>query len=75
MTGSSRLVSFTVNDGRFNSTPVFACIELEGVPDAPILTLDRDGAMDATVNYTEGQEEPLLLVPDLQISGKNYVRT
>ena len=70
ITGSSRLVSFIVNDGRFNSTPVFACVELVGVPDAPTLSLARDGAMDVTVNYTEGQTEPLLLVQDLQISGK-----
>lgn len=64
-------MSFIVNDGKFNSTPVFACIELQGVPDAPTLTLAIDGAVDVTVNYTEGQVEPLPLVQDLQISGKN----
>ena len=66
-------MSFTVNDGLLDSDPALACISLEGVNDPPVLTLGPDGTFDVMVNYTEGQPEPLILAPDLQITGQLLV--
>ena len=64
-------MSFVINDGAFNSTPVFACVELFDVNDAPILTLGPNSTFDVMVMYTERQAEPLFLAPDLGIEGKH----
>ena len=66
---SDRIVSFIVNDGAFNSTPVSACVRLTNVNDVPALTLGSNGTVDVVVMYTEGQTEPLFLAPDLEIEG------
>ena len=62
-------MTFTVNDGAFNSTSVFACVQLANVNDAPTLTLGPNGTVDVLVMFTEGQTEPLFLAPDLEIEG------
>ncbi len=69
-TGSSRRVAFTVSDGQFNSTPAYACVQLVGQNDKPVLTLGPNGTIDVMLMYTEGQQEPLYLARDLQIEGK-----
>ena len=69
-TGDSRLVSFTVNDGLFDSAPALACVNVEAVNDPPVLTLGPDGVVDVMLNYTEDQLEPLILAPDLLITGQ-----
>lgn len=66
-------MSFTVNDGLFDSDPALACVALEEVNDAPVLTLGPDGMFDVMANYTEGQPEPLILAPDLEITGQPLV--
>lgn len=69
-TGSSRRVSFTVNDGLFNSTPAYACVQLIEQNDQPVLTLGPNGTVDVMLTYTEGQSEPLYLARDLNIEGE-----
>ena len=69
-TGDARVVKFVVNDGIFNSTPATACIQLEDVNDAPLLTLGANSSVDTMLMYTEGQPDPLILAPLLEISGK-----
>ena len=74
VTNSDRRVSFVINDGAFNSTPVSACIRLTNINDVPILTLGPNSTVDVVVMYTEGQAEPLFLAPDLEIEGINTLR-
>ena len=69
VTNSDRQVSFIVNDGAFNSTPVTACVQLLNINDAPSLTLGPNGTVDVVVMYTEGQTDPLFLAPELEIEG------
>ena len=70
VTNSDRQISFVVNDGAFNSTTVTACVQLLNINDAPSLTLGPNGTVDVVVMYTEGQTDPLFLVPQLEIEGK-----
>lgn len=63
-------MTFIINDGAFNSTPATACVQLSNVNDAPILTLGPNSTVDVQVMFTEGQTEPLFLVPDLEIEGR-----
>lgn len=72
-TNSDRQVTFIVNDGAFNSTSATSCVQLSNVNDAPVLTLGPNGTVDVQVMFTEGQTEPLFLVPDLEIEGKTVV--
>ena len=64
-------MSFTVNDGVFNSSRVFACIRLIDSNDAPMLFAGANGTVDTMVMYREGQQDSLPLAPELQIRGTN----
>ena len=63
-----RQISFTLNDGAFNSTPVFACLRLDNVNDPPTLSLGANDSIDVMLMYLEGQSEPLFLATELLIS-------
>ena len=66
--GMTRVISFQVNDGLFNSAPVFAYVRLEETNDPPVLRLN--GSMsDVDLMYAEGQPEPLLLAANANITG------
>ena len=69
VSNDERQVSFIVNDGFHNSTAAIACIRLVDANDSPALTLGEEGAVDVMILYSEGQVEPLLLTPDLAITG------
>lgn len=69
ITNDERLVSFVVNDGAFNSTPTFACIRLVDFNDLPELFTGPNSTVDTMVMYREGQTEPLLIAPQLDIRG------
>ena len=66
--------TFTVNDGKFTSSPVLACVQLFEVNDPPVLTLGAaEGSVDIMLMYNEGQTDELLLAEHLQIFGKLLV--
>ena len=64
-----RTISFIVNDGSFNSTPTQACIRLVDANDLPELFTGSNSTVDTMVMYTEGQLQPLVLAPQLEIRG------
>lgn len=68
-----RQVSFIVNDGIFNSSTAIACIQLVDANDDPLLTLGTDASVDVMLLYSEGQMDPLVLAPELQIIGDHIV--
>ena len=63
----TRTVSFTVNDGVFNSTAAVTSIIIVAMNDPPIVMLEQSNA-NTLVTYLEGQK-PLLLAPQLNING------
>ena len=63
-------MSFIVNDGAFNSTPTFACIRLVDSNDLPQLFTGPNDTVETMVMYMEGQAEPLLIAPQLDIRGE-----
>ena len=65
---ATRVISFHVNDGIFNSTPVFAYVSLLEINDAPVLRLNGS-VSDVDLIYTEGQSQPLLLATNATITG------
>ena len=65
---ATRIISFHVNDGIFNSTPVFAYVSLLEMNDAPVLRLNGS-VSDVDLIYTEGQSQPLLLAINATITG------
>ena len=65
---TTRVISFHVNDGIFNSTPVFAYVSLLEMNDAPVLRLNGS-VSDVDLMYTEGQSQPLLLATNATIIG------
>ena len=71
---TTRLVSFNINDGAFNSS-ARTCIQLVDVNDPPQVTLGPNGTVDTMVMYTEGQLQPLRLAPDLSITGRGEKET
>lgn len=66
--GVTRTISFHVNDGLFNSTPVFAYVSLLEMNDPPILRLNGN-VSDIDLMYTERQSQPLLLAINATITG------
>lgn len=64
-----RRISFIINDGLFNSTSVAAYVGIRQVNDPPVVSLDSNGTLDVMVVFSEGQEGPLTLAPQLIIRG------
>ena len=64
-----RSITFTVNDGLFNSTPVTAYVTILPVNDAPLVTLGEGGAVDVMITFMEDQSF-LLVAPQLRIQGQ-----
>jgi Notch-like protein len=66
--------TFTVNDGKFTSSPVLTCVQLFEVNDPPVLTLGAaEGSVDVMLMYNEGQTDGLLLAEHLQIIDEDSV--
>ena len=65
----SRYINFIVNDGMFNSSSVAAVVGVVPVNDLPIVSLGVNDSIDNIVEYIEGQSQPLLLAPSLNIQG------
>ena len=64
----TRVITFIVNDGLFNSTEASAFVTIITVNDPPIVTLDSS-SLNIVVTYLEGQMSPLVLAPQLEIQG------
>ena len=65
----NRTITFIVNDGLFNSTPVFAYVITLPVNDAPLVMLGEEGAVDVMITFMEDQSF-LLVAPALRIQGQ-----
>lgn len=72
--GVTRAISFHVNDGAFNSTPVFAYVSLLEINDPPVLRLNGN-ASDVDLMYTEGQSQPLRLAINATITGLSTINS
>jgi len=68
-----RTVRFIVNEGAFNSTPVYTCLRLNETNDPPII-FTGPNRTDTMVMYREGQLDPLPLAPELQIRGTFFFK-
>ena len=73
ITNDERTISFLVNDGMFNSSRAMTCVRLVNENDRPELFTGANDTVDTMVMYEEGQQEPLLLAPQLEIRGMYIV--
>ncbi len=69
-TNDDRTITFIVNDGMFNSTPAITCVRLVDSNDLPMVYTGDNSTVDTMVMYTEGQEDPLYIAPQLEIRGR-----
>ena len=66
--GKFRAVSFVVNDGKHDSAPANAYVELVNVNDVPDLRIGDGAEVDNTVTYVEGSPPISIASQDLRIS-------
>lgn len=66
--GKFRVISFVVNDGRHDSPPAYAYVELTNVNDVPELRIGDGGDVDYSVTYVEGKPPISITSQDLSIS-------